>query len=92
MRSSPAGSARLVDGLHPDVDGAALERLHQVVQVIDLPFREDDEDLPALFHRLDGVTFRLIVRTPSFHGERASRWSHQPALPKPSSNASRFIM
>ena len=63
--------ARLDDGLHPDVDDAALERLHQVVQVIDLPFREDDEHLLAPFHRVDGVAFRLLVLAPSLHGEGA---------------------
>ena len=62
---------RLDDGLHPDVDDAALERLHQVVQVIDLPFREDDEHLPSPFHRVDGVAFRLLVPAASLHGEGA---------------------
>src|SRR5512135_2877350 len=37
------GPPRLDHGLHPDLDGPALERLHQVVQVVDLPLREDDE-------------------------------------------------
>ena len=65
------GPPRLDDGLHPDLDDAALERLHQVVQVIDLPFREDDEHLLAPFHRVDGVAFRLLVPASSLHGEGA---------------------
>ena len=55
------GPPRLDHGLHADVDGPALERLHQVVEVIDLPFREDDEHLPPPHHHLDGVAFRLLV-------------------------------
>ena len=62
---------RLDDGLHPDVDDAALEGLHQVVQVIDLAFREDDEHLSAPFHRVDGVALRLLNPAPSLHRKGA---------------------
>ena len=86
------GPLRLDHGLDPDIDDAALERLHQIVQVIDLPFREDDEDLLSAFHHVDRVAFRLVVLASAIHGKSARRWSHQPALPLPSSNASRFIM
>ena len=60
----------LDSGLHPDVDGAALERLHQVVQVVDLPFGEDDEHLLRPLDRLDGEALRLVVLAAAFHGER----------------------
>ena len=58
IRPGPAG---LDDGLHADVDGPALERLHQVVEVEDFAFREDDEHLPSPHHGRDGVAFRLLV-------------------------------
>jgi hypothetical protein len=64
------GPPRLDHGLHPDLDGPALERLHQIVQVIDFPFGEDDEHPPSPFHRLDGVAFRLRILAPALHGER----------------------
>ena len=63
------GPPRLDHGLHPDIDSPALERLHQIVQVIDFPFREDDEHLPSPFHHLDGVAFRLLVLAAALHGE-----------------------
>ena len=63
------GPPRLDHGLHPDIDGAALERLHQIVQVVDFPLREDDEHLPSPLHHLDGVAFRLLVLTAALDGE-----------------------
>ena len=73
---------RLDDGLHPDLDDAALERLHQVVQVIDLPFREDDEHLLSPFHRVDGVAFRLLVPAASLHGESAEALEPPAGIPE----------
>ena len=58
-------------GLHANLDDAALERLDQIVQVVDLPFRENDEHLPSPFHHVDGVAFRHLVVPAAFNGERA---------------------
>ena len=70
-RSIRPASPDFDHGLHPDIDNAALERLHQIVQVVDFPFRENDEHLLSPFHHLDGVAFRLVVLAAAFNGEIA---------------------
>ncbi len=63
------GRLRLDHGLHPDVHGPALERLHPIVQVEDLPLGEDDQHLPPPLHEVDGEPLRRLVLAPTFHGE-----------------------
>ena len=72
-------------GLHPDIDNAALERLYQVVQVIDFPFREDDEHLLSPFHHLDGGAFCLVVPASALHRKSAE------ALEPPAGDTAAFV-
>ena len=65
------GPLRLDHGLHADIDDTALERLYQVIQVIDFAFREDDEHLPCPLHQLDRVALRLFVLASALHGKGA---------------------
>lgn len=86
------GRLRLGHGLHPDVNGPALERLHPVVQVEDFALREDDQHLPHSIHQVEVEPIRRIVLVVHFTEKAPRRWSHQWATPKPSLHASRFIM
>ena len=60
-------------GLHSNLDSAALERLYEIVQVIDLPFRENDEHLLSPFHDVDRVAFCDFVLAASLNREEPSR-------------------
>ncbi len=79
------GPPRLNHGLHPDIDNAALERLYQIVQVIDFSFREGDEHLPSPLHHLDGIALGLLVLTSALHGESAE------ALEPPAGDTVTFV-
>src|SRR5271165_2727975 len=79
------GPPRLEHRLHPDIDNAALERLYQIVQVIDFPLREDDEHLPSPLHHLDGVALGLLVLTSALHGKSAQ------ALEPPAGDTAAFV-
>ena len=46
--------SHLKNRVHADLDDATLERLDQIVQVVDFPFREDDEHLATPLHHLNG--------------------------------------
>ena len=63
------GLSLLDHSLHSDVDDTVLERLHQIVQVINLPFGEDDEHFECPFHNIDGVAFGLVVLASAFYGK-----------------------
>ena len=69
-------------GLHSNRNSAALERLHQIVQVVDFSFRKNHEQVLSAFHHVDGEAFRDVVMSTTFNRERAEPL--QPPAGKPS--------